>query len=158
VTCLVARDGQGTPVGFLSGRLSKNDDSLPGKVAFVEMIGVVRGHGCRGPNGATPGELLIRSFGEKAVDTGSGSMHMVLVVGASPEERPNTLKFFYRLGFAQQPGADSPDRLCLSLLSYTRKPPSRSGLLNYRPSAPAWRIAGQVPVVAARGERWPTIL
>ncbi|MGX7829627.1 hypothetical protein ACTG9Q_31515 [Actinokineospora sp. 24-640] len=42
VTCLVARDGQGTPVGFLSGRLSKNDGSLPGRVAFVEMIGVVR--------------------------------------------------------------------------------------------------------------------
>jgi hypothetical protein len=102
-TCVVARRSDGTPVGFLSGRLTRrgSDYNLPGTVGFIVLVGTLRGHGCAAPDGPTLGERLVNYFTRLATD--AGSQHLVLRVGASATEDEHTKAFFDRLRFMPLP-------------------------------------------------------
>ncbi|MFC9250004.1 hypothetical protein [Amycolatopsis thailandensis] len=112
VTRLVAVADDNRLVGFLSGRVNAgtgDHDGLSGQIGLVEYIGVLRHHGCTMRSEPSPGDLLIRRFAEMAGE--AGAEHLVLNVGASPDELDNTRYFFARNGFTCTPAATSPNRL-----------------------------------------------
>jgi hypothetical protein len=94
--CFVARC-VGEPVGFLSGRLRPEGHfGIEGRPGFIEIVGILPRHRCN-PGGVSSGELLVRAFHNHA--TAHGCTHLVLKIGATPDEDGATRAFFARQGF-----------------------------------------------------------